>query len=69
MGLSQTVNMGNYESLRIEVSLRVPCYPEEAVAAYEYAAAFCKERLVAEREGVAETGSKRSADSAVDNRF
>lgn len=24
-----TKNMGNYESLRIDVSLSIPCYPEE----------------------------------------
>ena len=32
--LGRTINLGNYESARIDVSLEIPCYVEEAVAVY-----------------------------------
>lgn len=59
--LSQTVNMGNYESVRVGVLLQVPCYPEEAGGAYEFASRFCKERVVAERDAAAEWAKKKGA--------
>ena len=61
--LSQTVNMGNYESVRVGVTLQVPCYPEEAEGAYEYASKFCKERVVAERTAASEWAKKKGASN------
>ena len=43
-----TLNQGNYESARIDVSVEVPCYLEDLALADEYARNFCEERLRAE---------------------
>lgn len=45
-----TVNLGNYESAKIGVSVRVPCYVEELDTAYEFAQAWAEERLARERD-------------------
>jgi len=44
-----TMNLGNYESARISVSVTVPCYKEEIDEAYEFAQAWAEERLSKER--------------------
>ena len=59
--LSQTVNLGNYESIRVGVNLQIPCYAEEAENAYEYASRFCKQRLVAERDAAKEWAKRQKA--------
>jgi len=33
--LGRTINLGNYESARIDVSLDIPCYAEEATGIYK----------------------------------
>jgi len=45
-----TLNLGNYESARISVSLRLPCAnkPEEHTKAYEYAKKWIEDRVQAE---------------------
>lgn len=50
MGL--TLNLGNYETARIDVSMLVPCYREEADAAYKYAHGWVEGRLAAEVEDI-----------------
>ncbi len=40
-----TLNLGNYESARIEVSVSVPCYKEEVDDAYKYALNWVESRL------------------------
>jgi hypothetical protein len=47
-----TVNMGNYESCRVEVSLRLPCYAEEKDAACEHAKKWVEGRVMAEVDSV-----------------
>jgi hypothetical protein len=42
---SRTVNLGNYESLRVEVSLHVPCDQEEVDEAFDAAQVWVQERL------------------------
>lgn len=42
------VNIGNYESVDVGVSISVPCYLEEANEAYRYAEKFVSERLTKE---------------------
>ena len=32
--LGRTINLGNYESARIDVSMEIPCYREEALVLY-----------------------------------
>lgn len=51
-----TLNMGNYESARIEVSVEVPCYKEEIDEAYEYAKHMCSTRLQEEVQSVRTSG-------------
>lgn len=41
----RTVNLGNFESVRVDVGIKVPCYLEEAVDAFEFAKRFTAERL------------------------
>lgn len=50
MGL--TLNLGNYESARVSVSVVVPCYKEEVSNAYEWAKEFVESRLKAESADV-----------------
>lgn len=45
-----TMNLGNYESAKISVSVSVPCYKEEIDEAYEFAQAWVEERLSKERD-------------------
>jgi len=40
-----TLNQGNYESARADVSVEVPCYIEDVERADEWAKQFCEERL------------------------
>jgi len=45
-----TMNLGDYESAKIGVSVSVPCYKEELNEAYEFAQAWAEERLAKERD-------------------
>ena len=45
-----TINLGNFESAKIGVSVTVPCYAEELSQAYEFAQAWAEERLTRERD-------------------
>ena len=47
---SLTMNLGNYESARISVSVSVPCYKEEIDEAYEFARAWAEQRLESTRD-------------------
>lgn len=47
-----TINLGNFESAKIGVSVTVPCYVEEVDRAYEFAQAWAEERLTKERDMV-----------------
>lgn len=44
-GYGVTLNMGNYETARIDVSLELPCYVEDLEAADEWAAKWCEHRI------------------------
>lgn len=46
--LGATVNMGNYESARVSVSVTVPCYKEEIETAYEWSKDFVEQRFKTE---------------------
>lgn len=50
MGL--TLNLGNFESARIDVSISVPCYREETDEAYRYAREWVETRLGEEVQSV-----------------
>lgn len=46
VGLSRTINLGDYESLRIETSIHTPCNPGEEDDAWDAAFEWVLERLV-----------------------
>lgn len=45
LGYGLTINIGNYESARVDVKVSVPCYREESDAAYEWARTWAEERV------------------------
>lgn len=47
-----TINLGNFESARVDVSVSMPCYVEELDAAYTQAKKWVEDRLQAEVETV-----------------
>jgi len=40
-----TVNMGNYESARVDISLSLPCYVEEVEEVYAFCLKFVDDRV------------------------
>jgi hypothetical protein len=61
--VGQTINMGNYESLRVTVSAQVPCYTEEMAEAYDHVVAFVKSRIPTDREEAAAWAKSKSAEN------
>ena len=49
MGIALTMNLGNYESAKIVVHLRVPCYKEEIDNAYIFAQKWVEDRVNKEK--------------------
>lgn len=47
-GYGVTINQGNYESARVDVSVSLPCYVEDLEHADEYARQFVEKRIVEE---------------------
>lgn len=45
--LGMTINLGNYESLRVSVGARIPCYKEELEQAYDFAFQLVERELAA----------------------
>lgn len=43
-----TLNLGNFESARVDVFFSVPCYPEEVLDAFEFAKEFVDSKLAGE---------------------
>lgn len=52
LGYGLTLNIGNYESARVDVKLSVPCYKEEVDDAYAWAKKWAEERLQQEVKDV-----------------
>jgi len=52
-----TVNLGNYESARVEVTLNTPCYAEEVDAAFEQAKEWVETRIKQEVAAVKKSGA------------
>lgn len=48
-----TMNLGNFNSAKISVSVRVPCYKEEIDEAYEFAQGWVETRVSKERDMIA----------------
>lgn len=51
-----TMNLGNYESARIDVLVLVPCYREEIEDAYTWARDMATTKVAAERAEVRNAG-------------
>ncbi len=51
-----TINLGNYETARIRVGISVPCYREEADAAYEQAYGWVTDRVAEETKKMRSVG-------------
>lgn len=45
MSLGRTLNAGNYESIRVDVGIELPCYTEEVDAGYKRAKQFCERKM------------------------
>ena len=57
IGYGLTLNIGNYESARIDVKLSVPCYREEADEAFAFARKWAEERVQQEVKEVRKIAS------------
>lgn len=47
-----TINTGNWESVRLDFSLSIPCYPEEIGSAYKFAEKFLDEKMEEEVDAI-----------------
>ncbi len=52
VGMGLTLNLGNYETARVDVTIRIPCYREEAEQAYAAAREWVETRLQSEVEDI-----------------
>jgi hypothetical protein len=59
--MGMTINLGNYESARVDVGLVVPCYREEADEAFEWSKKWVNEKTL-EEAGEARKFAKSRAD-------
>ena len=50
--LGRTINLGNYESARIDVMIEMPCYVEEAPKVYGDVFSLAEERLMTETDKI-----------------
>lgn len=46
LDLGMTLNLGNYESARVSIALRVPCYKEEVNETFEATKKWLEERMI-----------------------
>jgi len=53
--LGLTINLGNYESLRIDVGARIPCYKEELVEAHQEVFRIIESELIRRKREIEET--------------
>ena len=50
VGYALTLNLGDFESAKLVVHLRVPCYAEEKDEAYEFTQKWVEDRVQKERD-------------------
>jgi hypothetical protein len=58
--MGMTLNLGNYESARVTVSVSVPCYKEEVDDAHAYARKWVESRVVKESKKIRDFSTARS---------
>jgi hypothetical protein len=63
-GYGLTLNLGNYESARFDVSLSMPCYPEDVDACDKWCAAWTEQRVQAEVSAVRGSKGGKSGGSS-----
>ena len=51
-GYGLTLNLGNYESAKLEVSIDMPCYPEDVDACDEWCRQWVEKRVIKEVSNV-----------------
>lgn len=51
-----TLNLGNYESARVDVSVTLPCYTEEIPGAFKKAWEIAKEQIQEQVKGIKQKG-------------
>ncbi|MDR1945996.1 MAG: hypothetical protein LBQ51_02360 [Desulfovibrio sp.] len=61
VSLGRTINMGNYESARITVSVEIPCYREEVLGIYPKLFEYVADRLEDEASRI--TGALTDSES------
>ncbi len=67
--LGKTINLGNYESARVDVGFTIPCYAEEMVRLFPKAYEFTEEKLsekVSEIENALSGESQESSGELAD---
>jgi len=70
LGQTYSVNMGDYESYRIFISLSLPCKPDDVDATYQKIDKWVTDKMAPEMKdadafALARNGKKRGADAAV----
>jgi len=63
VGRGLTLNMGNYESARLDVGIEVPCYVEEVDSAYEWARRWVEKRIGEEHKSIKGHVDKKKSGS------
>lgn len=61
LALGLTLNLGGYETARVDVRLFVPCYREEVADAYAFADGFVKERIQKEVDEIRKSRDNNSS--------
>jgi hypothetical protein len=59
---NMTINMGSYESVKLGVSITLPCYVEEIDGAYKYAKKLVDLRLNKEVQDIKAYRAQRATD-------
>ena len=57
-----TINIGNFESVRVHVGVTVPCYKEEVEDCYQWAKDFAESKVKAEAADVRTTAAAQKAN-------
>lgn len=60
-GYGLTLNLGNFESARVDISLTVPCYVQDVEEADEFARQFVERRIKAETASARGNSDDKSA--------
>jgi len=56
-----TLNLGNYQSARIDVGISLPCYPEELGDMVETVNTMVESRLMMERDSIRDAMAKKGS--------